>query len=446
MKPSPTGSPALELHRIIRGMHQRNRTVSTAYGTDLGVVESSAMAEIKGDPGLTISDLGEKLALTQVNTTRLVQNMIDQGLVVVSSDAEDRRRKRLKMTQRGSSIFNAAYERAKSTFGAAFERIPARRRDQFVGWMKVLCDGLEAPEAVSLPTDPPIMCEIRRLTRGLGLLSRSVYGKSGMPPLEWQILSQICTTERPIYAADLVSFYGVLPNTMSGILRRMEDAGYITRPKGDQDKRFHSIEAKPAGLKRFLEIERLAENQLKVAMQKIPNEEQNEFVELWRAYAAVELTAEDIVLSSHYSIRRATDEENRSKARLFLLQQRLSQNLVEEIPSLLCDAGSVIYLLRSPAGLNGVAEFSLHPKTRQWILIHLIVDPNQVQESTIENFAHRSLTEFFNVSAADEVVVSQHNCSTSSWNLLQQLSTKRGEERVIDRERAHAVELAANQF
>ena len=79
-----------------------------AFGTETGLGPSAvaAVIQIGSNPGLSIETLRRFIALTHSATVRLVDHLVEQGLVLRGEGVEgDRRSKALRLTDKGDDVF-----------------------------------------------------------------------------------------------------------------------------------------------------------------------------------------------------------------------------------------------------------------------------------------------------------------------------------------------------
>ncbi len=67
------------------------------------------LAQLRGDPALTIKTICSALGRTSVSIWRHIQMCIDSGLVFIEIDALDQRRRTVHLTDKGKSMLEAAY-------------------------------------------------------------------------------------------------------------------------------------------------------------------------------------------------------------------------------------------------------------------------------------------------------------------------------------------------
>lgn len=367
-------SAAFIVFSAMRDMHQRNRTVHTAYGADLGVAESSVLQEvIANPPGLSALELGRRLGLSAVKMSRLIKSMLAERLIV--RDLVEGKLC-ISATDRGSKVFFEAYARAQATFNSAFERLPATRRDPFRSIMKKFCDGLAAPSASSLPEDPPVMTEIRRLTRAFGWIGRDTF-RSGRPALEWHVLYLIQALRSRASCAVLANRLGTSHATMTTVLNRLAQAGLLARQAGALDARERMLLLTPAGERELARIDDLGKQSVLKALSKFSASEATSFAEDWRRYSGERLDATSVALSSPFVLERL-DDISLGDARAFILKARVEQGLLENVPGYCLFEGHTSFSLRRGSLIVGVFEFGPLLKNNSVHLVQAIAASSSV--------------------------------------------------------------------
>jgi len=127
----PLGSPdPARLRAAIRGLVRRFGVSERADVSCCGVTvaQAAALEALQGHGPVRLSDLGRRLGIAPSTLTRNLERLIEGGLVVRLTDAQDARKARVRVTAAGR---RAALEVAGREEGFAcqvLERIPEGRR------------------------------------------------------------------------------------------------------------------------------------------------------------------------------------------------------------------------------------------------------------------------------------------------------------------------------
>lgn len=345
---------ARSIFLALRGMHQANRTVHTAYGVeDLGITESSALQEVIAcADGITSAELSRALLLSSVKISRLIKSMLHDGLIKRELHGS---RLVIVATERGSNIFFDAHKNTQRIFSAAYERIPAAGREAFIESIRNFCDDMGAVEATTLPSDPPLMNEVRRLTRVCGFLSRDAFG-SGRSPLEWHVLNIIHKQPERASAAMLAVTLGTSHTTMTTVLNRLEKWGWVKRQLSQSDARARRLSLTEQGLAELLRVEQFGVALIERGLKRMKASRLEQFVHYFRAYTGTTEDDERISIGNTFSIGRLRLAEL-IEARCFVIEQRLKQDMLEEIPGYLLNDEHLNFAIRKGTEVVAVFEF-----------------------------------------------------------------------------------------
>ena len=132
---------------VLAAQREGNRRLAAALlPLDLTPAQSEILRILGDHNGLTVNGVGAMLVCDSgVNPSRLVDRLVQAGLVERTADANDRRRVRLTLTARGRAleegvraIENAIYDE--------IDRLPAS--EELARALAILVDGLPAGEAL----------------------------------------------------------------------------------------------------------------------------------------------------------------------------------------------------------------------------------------------------------------------------------------------------------
>ncbi len=360
------------LFSAIREMHQRNQVAYTAYGNEkLGITESALLQEVLGHlEGITAVELGRALALSPVKISRLVKTMSNEGLIERSLKSG---RLIISATETGRSLFYESYQKAQKIFSNAFARVPNEYRVEFCFTLSKLCDRMKAPIASHLPEDPPLMPEIRRLTRVCGFLARNTFG-SGRSPLEWHVLNLVKDQHNNHSCASLATFLGVFHTTMSTVLSRLEDENLIIRRLSENDARERIITINSAGRAEIDRIEQYGVQLLSSGVSEFTDEIVIRFAETFNLYAGLQATQRTISLGNSIILTRIGDSDL-SRARSFVIEERFKQQLLSAVPSSLLNENHPTFAIQKGEELLAVFEFSSELESSQLNLVQGIASP-----------------------------------------------------------------------
>lgn len=363
---------AAALYEAVCSMHRRNRTVASAYDTPLSALESTALPEIEANPGINLVDIKLRLHLDQVATTRLIQGLTKEGLVTQETSKADKRYKELRLTSKGRKMFEASAERAYATFQSAFERVPEQDRSFFLHSFTLLNNGLHANTAAQLSDDPAAMREVRRSSRVLGLLSRSMFGQPEVSPLEWHIFDLLAKPEASSYVVDLADILGALPKTVAALVNRLAAKGLLKQAVNPTDKRFRTITLTPAGRALHKKRRAAAEELLDKGLSAIPAADRKKFLDLFGLYAGTALPEAATVVTSSLLLRRVTDAKQLPQLRAFIYEERCIQKLTHSNSETILPEDAVSYAVWLNERVIGLASFTPTLRSGTWRIAHLL--------------------------------------------------------------------------
>jgi DNA-binding MarR family transcriptional regulator len=404
---------ASSLYESICSMHRRNRTVSSAYDTPLGALESSALPEIEANPGISLLELKGRLHLDQVSTTRLIQGLLKDGIVTQERSQIDRRVKEIRLTAKGRKLFETAYERAVLTFEAAAERLPRNKRERFLALFERFNDGLGAAPAAKLPRDAFAMCEVRRTSRCLGLMGRSVFGQAECSALEWHTFDLLAQPEASAYVVDLAEMLGCPAKTLAALVVRLARRGLVKQTVDTHDKRFRSVSLAPTGKALYRKRRAAAETFLGRGLHALSIAERQEFADLLGMYTGAQSSGTGTIVTSSLLLQKVTDEDQYVQLRSFLYQERGSQGLTESSSSDLLSSKALSYVVWSSDKVIAVASFEQTPQRGTWRVSHLIWSSSFTSASTQSTTISKLLDQFSMLTGCTRLLAEDQEISAS---------------------------------
>ena len=101
-------------YRLSRVSNLISRGIASTYQNDFGlsVAEWRVMAVIGGQPDLTASEVIGITAMDKVAVSRAVKTLVDRGLMARQIPDQDKRSRRLKLTEGGQQIYADVIQRA----------------------------------------------------------------------------------------------------------------------------------------------------------------------------------------------------------------------------------------------------------------------------------------------------------------------------------------------
>ena len=410
---------AATLYDALCSMHRRNRTVASAYDTALSALESTTLPEIEANPGINLIDIKARLHLDQVATTRLIQGLTKEGLVTQEQSKTDKRYKELRLTAKGRKLFDSSAERAFVTFQSAFDRVPPKDREFFLRTFTLFNDGLNANTAAELPKDPAAMREVRRVSRVLGLLSRSMFGCPEVSPLEWHIFDLLSKPEAASYVVDLADVLGALPKTVAALVNRLAAKDLVKQTINPTDKRFRTITLTPSGRALHKKRRAAAEELLSRGLASIPADERRRYVELFGLYAGTTLPETATVATSSLLIRRVTEQKQLPQLRSFIYEERFKQKLTHSNSEVVIGEISVSYSVWLNDRIVGIASFTPTTKPGTWRIAHLLWTENYKNSTAQASSVSKILDQFVLLTSCSMLLADDQEISSAIRSILQ---------------------------
>ncbi len=409
----------LQIHRTMRAMQRRNRTVSGTYGSEIALVDSAVIQELLSDSALEAKRLAHRLRISKVQISRIVTRLTRLGYIEKHLDQKDRRINRLLVSSRGKQIFATLSKRAHAAFSSAYARLNADEKKRFADYLLRMLNDYGAPVASSLPYDPPLMIEIRRLTRMFGFYTNSVFGIRGLTLLTWHLISRIAESSSPSTLTELSTELAISPTTASTAIHRLRREGLVKTSTSPRDHRRVSLVASTKGLKMHRRIEHSALRQMKRACRQFSEKELEDFAVLWLRYSGGEHFRDHIIINSESGFRLLRSENERSVARKFLFEERVRQGLLNDLPALTVGEHSFTYALMTKDQIRGCVEFI---KTEHgWSVLHFLVREDL---DRVALFASLLFDQFFATSSALKLTLAKSALSVSVARLFPALTTR----------------------
>ena len=375
---APLAYAAERILQAIGEMHRRNRTVASAYGAEVSVIDSSILVEVSANPTVSADWLCTSFQLSPVQMSRTLKKLEHSGILIRHVSENDRRSRVLRLTPKGQRVLDYVSERSKETFSAAYHRIPRNKLPEFTQLARRFCRNLSAPDSVQLPGDPPLLLEVRKLTRALGMLSPYIFGFNKLSPVEWHTLRLL--QQRARYARDLCAELGVPANTMTGIIQRLETQHYTSKEQDPHDRRAWILRLTPAGHTILEECATCGRSLVSQGLRDFSSTEALDFSTLVDAYAGTGAPTDGIFLAPEALCKRLSVEHELLEARSFIFNQRVVQNLLEHLPEHAAHADAIVYALYRREEL--VALIDIYGEH----VLHALASNKRVPGGTLERF------------------------------------------------------------
>jgi DNA-binding MarR family transcriptional regulator len=126
-----------ELVRLLaRNIGVLDKGEASCCGTTIG--QCHAITEIGRAHGLTLNELSDILKLDNSTISRTINNLVDQKLVTRETDPEDRRYVKLKLTDKGISVYETIENSMDLYYRAILKDIPEEKHSQVIESLTLL--------------------------------------------------------------------------------------------------------------------------------------------------------------------------------------------------------------------------------------------------------------------------------------------------------------------
>lgn len=113
----------------------------------LSVPQIGALLRISHRGACGVSDLGDELGVTSAAASQMLERLVQGGLVERREDPDDRRAKRIELTDRGSRLVQATVELRRRQFSELAARLDPRERARAAAALRALVAASDVPEA-----------------------------------------------------------------------------------------------------------------------------------------------------------------------------------------------------------------------------------------------------------------------------------------------------------
>jgi DNA-binding MarR family transcriptional regulator len=130
---------------MTRSMHDLARFIKQA---DLNMAQYSTLMRLYHLDNCGVSDIGEKLGITNAAASQLVDKLVQAGLVARTEAVHDRRVRQLALTDQGRALVKSSLEARLSWTHALDESLPPDKRDAII---QALAELVEAGQNLEQP-------------------------------------------------------------------------------------------------------------------------------------------------------------------------------------------------------------------------------------------------------------------------------------------------------
>lgn len=128
---------ALYMHRTMRSF------VRYARGRSLSMSQFSALFQINRHGQLVVSDIGDDLGVTNAAASQLLERLVQQELVVRTENPQDRREKKLILTDQGRHLLVEAAAACQTWLDPLVESMTPEERARVEEGLGILIDHMK---------------------------------------------------------------------------------------------------------------------------------------------------------------------------------------------------------------------------------------------------------------------------------------------------------------
>jgi len=125
----------------------QHRDVSVAAYRELSVSQTHVLEHLDGAGASTMGEIATALFKSLSAVTRMVDPLVERGLVARGGDPSDRRVCRIELTARGRSCIEAIREDLAVEYGEVLARVPAAHRESVIAAVGAMLELFTARQA-----------------------------------------------------------------------------------------------------------------------------------------------------------------------------------------------------------------------------------------------------------------------------------------------------------
>lgn len=118
--------------RVIR------KELRSQRGPGLSVPEFRSLTFINRTPGVSLGEVAEHLGLEAPTASKLIESLVQRGLLRREDDPQDRRRMRLNLLPKGRTVVDKAYEHTRQLLAARLAHLSVEQRQLVLDGLGIL--------------------------------------------------------------------------------------------------------------------------------------------------------------------------------------------------------------------------------------------------------------------------------------------------------------------
>lgn len=341
---------------------------------ELTVNESQVVSFIEISPGSLSRDLAESLQLDKSTVSRVIASLYKRGVLEEREGAEDRRTKRLYLSEVGVAQLQRDSEARNLMTLRCVEGLSDSQRHELVKLLHRLADNLGATSINTRPDDNPLKIAIRRLTRSMGFLGARSFG-SEVPIEIYQILNLVGNSkDNGITVAALNLELPYERTTTSHHISHLRRLGLLSKSRSKLDSRQFLIRLTEKGKKHWIRALEGSGRLLEIGLRSFTDDEINQLQSLLAKFLENDLF---LPVGKQHNVGLLTSinsELEKQSARAFIVRYLIGLGIERRTPATLMLEPCITIGLYGASNhqLTGVCEFV--PNGKDWQMNYLICD------------------------------------------------------------------------
>ncbi len=124
-------------------------------GADLTIPQFRSLIFLQRAPGAALHQVAEHLGLTPPTVSKMINSLVERGLIERPDSAADRRRVELRLTARGTTLIDRVRGETVSKFAERFETLPPAEREKMISALETLRKALHGDAINPVEPRPP---------------------------------------------------------------------------------------------------------------------------------------------------------------------------------------------------------------------------------------------------------------------------------------------------
>ncbi len=340
--------------------------VNETYSHPIKLSDSHLLGALQSDPNRRARDLSRILNIEKSVLSRMITTLTAKGLIKISISSDDAREKRLGLTTQGEKALEKVRRAGNELFERWAERISSDEERELDAFFGKLADGFGAERDEHRPGDALLRSNMRRVARHIGVLGEAVSGKRiGATQKHVLFVLSAAASDQSVTASALSTELNLDPSTLSRVLAQMRKMKLLESRPGTLDRRSQILSLTPDGRRTVSALEEEARGRIKEALGGTPHGEINRAMDIFQRFFEGAST-DDKIQSGKLEVKCLKDDQQRTVARTFLIEQYFRKGLHSKLPSRLFSDDGISIGAFQDQRLIGVCE--LQPYGNAWIM------------------------------------------------------------------------------